>query len=260
MKAEDLSNELPSAPHAVPFDPLPAEALRLEAASPHYHDNQLQVKVFWKWPYHSKQRHPGSYVLRWLPHTCSRNASGEERSATVKGTHHTITALLFACKYRVSVAMASEPATEAVAWVTTPSCSSVRLQGGESLSCNSGELPLVGRKVSLRPERLTADFQQANGTLLGTFRWRMSPHALELSAVEAFQFTWTLQSPVTSSSREDMLISQTQTIAAFQRSITVSSLQPDSDYQLQLQVLTAGGSTGAAVSKSIHTPATQASL
>lgn len=275
--ADDFSNELPSSssssssspalapsssrPHSDPsFNPSPAGALRLEVASPHYHDDQLQVKVFWKWSYHSKQRHPGPYVLRWIPHTCAHNVTTEERTAVVQGTHHTVTGLLFACKYRVAVAMQSDPASEAVAWVTTPSCSSIRLRGGKTLACNSEEHHLVGRKVVLRPERLTADFQQVNGTLQATFRWRMSQQAMEPSAVESFQFTWTLQSQVAATSKEDTLISQTQTIAPFQRSVVVSRLQPDSDYQLQLQVLTAGGSTGAAVSKTIHTPAIQAPL
>lgn len=276
--ADDFSNELPfssssssssspalapssSRPHSDPsFNPSSAGGLRLEVASPHYHDNQLQVKVFWKWPYHSKQRHPGPYVLRWVPHTCAHNVTAEERTADVQGTHHTVTGLLFACKYRVAVATQSDPASEAVAWVTTPSCSSVRLRGGKTVACNTDELPLVGRKVVLRPERLTADFQRVNGSLQATFRWRMSQQALEPSAVEGFQFTWTLLSQVTATSKEDMLISQTQTIAPFQRSVVVSRLQPDSDYQLQLQVLTAGGSTGAAVSKSIHTPGVHVSL
>lgn len=45
-----------------------------------------------------------------------------------------------------------------------------------------------------------------------------------------------------------------------QRSVAVHGLQADSDYQLQLQVLMAGGSNGAAVSKTIHTPAINATL
>lgn len=74
---------------------------------------------------------------------------------------------------------------------------------------------LSSRKVVLRPERLTADFEQVNGTLLMTLRWRMSQHALDLTAVEGFQFTWTLQSGVTTTMEglEDTLISQTQTVA-----------------------------------------------
>lgn len=45
-----------------------------------------------------------------------------------------------------------------------------------------------------------------------------------------------------------------------QRSVSVLGLQADSVYHLQLQVLTAGGSSGAAVSKTIHTPAVNATL
>lgn len=241
-----------------PLNPVSPGNLRLEVASPHYHDNQLQVKVFWKWPYHvtPRQRHPGPYILRWRPHTCSTNVTSTERTTTVQGTHHTITGLLFACKYRVAVAMKANPGSEAVAWVTTPTCSSIRVRGGKALPCNNEERLLAGRKVVLRPERLIADFQQVNSTLLTTFRWRMSQHALDPAAVEGFQFTWTLQSEVAAATegREDTLISQTQTIAPSERSVTVHGLQADSVYQLQLQVLTAGGSSGAAVSKTIHTP------
>lgn len=241
-----------------PLNPVTPGNLRLEVAAPHYHDNQLQVKVFWKWPYHvtPRQRHPGPYILRWRPHTCSTNVTSTERTTTVQGTHHTITGLLFACKYRVAVAMKADPGSEAVAWVTTPTCSSIRVRGGKALPCNNEERLLAGRKVVLRPERLIADFQQVNGTLLTTFRWRMSQHALDPAAVEGFQFTWTLQSEVAAATegREDTLISQTQTIAPSERSVTVHGLQADSVYQLQLQVLTAGGSSGAAVSKTIHTP------
>lgn len=70
-----------------------------------------------------------------------------------------------------------------------------------------------GRKVVLRPERLTADFEQVNGTLLMTVRWMMSQHSLDPAAVEGFQFTWTLQSGLTAmEGLEDTLISQTQTL------------------------------------------------
>ncbi|KAG8003179.1 Anosmin-1, partial [Nibea albiflora] len=287
---EDFSNELPSSssssslpsspslssppsssdrPHSSslphpesPLNPVTSGNLRLEVAAPHYHDDQLQVKVFWKWPNHGEQRHPGPYILRWRPHTCSTNATGTERTTTVQGTHHTITGLLFGCKYQVSVAMKADPGSEAVAWVTTPTCSSIRVRGGKALPCNTDERPLSGRKVVLRPERLTADFKEVNGTLLTTLRWRLSQNALDPAAVEGFQFTWTLQSGVTTATEglEDTLISQTQTIAPTQRSVSVHGLQADSVYQLQLQVLTTGGSTGAAVSKTIHTPAIKATL
>ncbi|KAI4828353.1 hypothetical protein KUCAC02_022449 [Chaenocephalus aceratus] len=72
-------------------------------AAPHYHDDQLQVKVYWKWPHHGKQKHRGPYILRWRPHTCSTNITSTDRTTTVQGTHHTITGLQFACKYRVAV-------------------------------------------------------------------------------------------------------------------------------------------------------------
>lgn len=62
---------------------------------------------------------------------------------SLQGTHHTITGLLFACKYRVTVAMKADPGSEAVAWVTTPTCSSVRVRGGRVLPCNTD-----GRELS----------------------------------------------------------------------------------------------------------------
>ncbi|XP_041646476.1 anosmin-1b [Cheilinus undulatus] len=247
-----------------PFNPVTPGNLRLEVAAPHYHDNQLQVKVFWKWPFNGRQRHPGPYTLRWHPHTCSSNTTGTERTTTVQGTHHTITGLLFSCKYRISVALKSDLGSEAVAWVTTPACSSIRVRGGKALPCSTEnkKRPLTGRKVLLRPERLTADFHQVNSSLLMTLRWRMSQNPLDQAAVEGFQFTWTLQSGVTTATggQEDTLISQTQTIAPNQRSVSVPTLRPDSVYQLHLQVLTTGGSKGAAVSKTIHTPSINTTL
>ncbi|XP_061635724.1 anosmin-1b isoform X2 [Phyllopteryx taeniolatus] len=283
-KREDFSNELPSAvsssspslslfpslssspdlplssslPHLEsPLDPVIPGDLRLEVAAPHYHSGQLQVKVFWKRSNHARNRQPGPYMLRWGPHTCSSNVTGTEGSASVQSTHYTITGLLFACKYWVAVAMKTDPESEAVAWVTTPTCSSIRIKGGKALPCGIKERPLARRKVILRPERLTAGFQQANGTLLAVFRWRLSQQALDLAEVHGFQFTWTLQSGVTLGAKghEDTLISQTQTIAPSQRAVIVHGLQGDSVYQVQLKVLTTGGSNGAAVFKTFHTPA-----
>ncbi|XP_061594734.1 anosmin-1b isoform X2 [Cololabis saira] len=245
-----------------PVNPATSENLRLEVAAPHYHDNQLQVKVFWKWPYHTRQKHRGPYVLRWQPHTCGTNVSLTETTTTVQGTHHTIKGLQFACKYRVAVATRADPGSEAVAWVTTPTCASMRVRGGKALPCNREERLLAGRKVLLRPERLTTHYEHVNGTLLATFHWRMSQHALQPAAVEGFQFTWTLQSELSAATerQEDALISQTQTISPSQRSVQVYGLQADSVYRLQLQVLTAGGRSGAAVSKTIRTPVVNATL
>ncbi|XP_061635725.1 anosmin-1b isoform X3 [Phyllopteryx taeniolatus] len=213
--------------------------------------------VFTTVSYKARNRQPGPYMLRWGPHTCSSNVTGTEGSASVQSTHYTITGLLFACKYWVAVAMKTDPESEAVAWVTTPTCSSIRIKGGKALPCGIKERPLARRKVILRPERLTAGFQQANGTLLAVFRWRLSQQALDLAEVHGFQFTWTLQSGVTLGAKghEDTLISQTQTIAPSQRAVIVHGLQGDSVYQVQLKVLTTGGSNGAAVFKTFHTPA-----
>ncbi|KAL6108240.1 uncharacterized protein ACO6RY_18821 [Pungitius sinensis] len=245
-----------------PLNPVPPGNLRLEVAAPHYHDNQLQVKVFWKWPHQGRQRHPGPYILGWRPHTCSTNVTSTERTTTVQGTHYTIRGLLFSCKYRVAVVMKADQGLEAVAWVTTPPCSSISVRRDKALTCKTEERLLAGRKVVLRPEQLTAEFQQVNGTLLMKLRWRISHHALDSAAVEGFQFTWTLQSGVNMAPKghEDTLISQTQTIAPSQRLVMVQGLQADSVYQLQLQVLTAEGSNGTSVSKTVHTPAITASL
>nr|XP_057929991.1 anosmin-1b isoform X1 [Doryrhamphus excisus] len=266
-----LSSSSPSSPdlpllsppaHAEsPLDPIVPSELRLEVAAPHYHSGQLQVKVFWKRSNHARHRHPGAYILRWRPHTCGANVTGTEGTASVQGTHYTIRGLLFACKYWIAVAMKTDPGSEAVAWVTTPTCSSIQVKGGKVLPCNTEERPPPGRKVVLRPERLTADFHQVNGTLLAVFRWRVSQHALDMADVEGFQFTWTLQSGVTlGAKREDTLISQTQTVAPSQRAVVVGGLQRDSVYQVQLQVLTTGGSKGAAVSKTFNTPANDTAL
>ncbi|XP_051929362.1 anosmin-1b isoform X2 [Hippocampus zosterae] len=287
-KGEDFTNELPSASsswspsaslaHSLssssppppdlpllsylpqpesPLDPVIPGDLRLEVAAPHYRSGQLQVKVFWKWSNHARNRHPGPYIVRWRPHTCSANVTSTEGTANVQGMHYTVEGLLFACKYWVAVAMKGDPESEAVAWVTTPTCSSIRVKGGKALPCRTKERPTAGRKLILRPERLTADFQRLDGTLLAVFRWRVSQHALDLAEVYGFQFTWTLQSGVTfeAKSHEDTLISQAQTIAPSQRAVIVHGLQSDSDYQVQLQVLTSGGSNGTAVLKTFHTPA-----
>lgn len=54
----------------------------------------------------------------------------------LQGTHHTIKGLHFACKYRVSVALKAVPGSEAVAWVMTPTCSSISIRG-KALACNT---------------------------------------------------------------------------------------------------------------------------
>ncbi|CAL8307674.1 unnamed protein product [Lota lota] len=263
------STDLPvsSSPRPGPAHP-PAVApgdLRLETAAPHFHNSQLQVKVFWKWLHLGRQRHSGPYVLRWRPHACGTNVTSTEKTVSVQGTHHTITGLLFSCKYQVTVTTEEVLGSEAVAWVTTPVCSSLKVRGGQTLPCGTEERPLASRKVVLRPERLNAEFQQLNRTLLTTFRWRLSQNALEHADIEGFQFTWKQLTPpsgifMATEGQEETLISQSQTVAPSQRSVTVYNLQADTIYQLQLQILTAEGVNSALISKTIHTPAINATL
>lgn len=258
----EFSNELPSAPHPVPHpdphpDPDPALAnLRLEVAAPHYHDNQLQVKVFWKSRQHQESpKDTSTYVLRWCPHACAGNATKIERRTTVQGTHYIITGLLFACKYRVSVAPVApeeDQRSEAVAWVTTPPCSAVKGKGSKAMPCVREDRPHVSKKVVLRPEKLTGEFHTVNDTLQGLFSWHISQNAP--GKIDGFQFTWVQVSASPGvTGDQDTLISQTQIVAPDQHSMTVDGLQPESVYQLQVQVLSEGGS-GASVSRTFHTP------
>ncbi|XP_046882826.1 anosmin-1b isoform X1 [Hypomesus transpacificus] len=265
----EFSNELPSAPNPAPHpDPDPALAnLRLEVAAPHYHDNQLQVKVFWKRRHHQESpKDTGTYVLRWYPHACAGNATKAERRTTVQGTHYIITGLLFGCKYSVSVApVATEEdlRSEAVAWVTTPVCSSVKGRGGKTMPCVGEERPLVSKKVVLRPEKLTAEFHTVNGSLVGQFSWQLAQNAPGQTPIAGFQFTWAQLSVgagvAMATEGQDFLISQTQIVAPDQRSLMVVGLHPESVYQLQVQVLSEGAS-GASVSRTLHTPSLNASL
>ncbi|KAM6963129.1 anosmin-1b [Aplochiton taeniatus] len=265
----EFSNELPSASRPLPLllpDPAPHPDsnpdpgnLRLEAAAPHYHDNQLQVKVFWKRRNQEAPGEPSTYVLRWHPHACITNTT--ERSTTVQGTHYTITGLMFSCKYRVAVATEGDQRSEAVAWVTTPPCWLAKVRGVKAVPCTIKERPLAGRKAVLHPERLTASFQMVNGSLLCTFRWRLSQNAAGQPPVEGFQFTWTQLAPPPGVTMETegpgTLVSQTQIVAPTERSLSVSGLQSESVYLLQVQVLTAGGSA-ASVSRTIRIPALSA--
>ncbi|XP_031641363.1 anosmin-1b isoform X1 [Oncorhynchus kisutch] len=250
-----FSNELPSAPHLV--NPSSPHNLRLEAAAPHYHNNQLQVKVFWKRRHQETYKDSPTYVLRWYPHVCASNVSQTEKKATVQGTHYVITGLLFACKYRIAVALVApegDQRSEAVTAVTTPPCSAVMARGGKALPCAREERPLVSKKVVLRPEKLTAEFHTVNGSLQGLFRWQLSQTAPGQAPIAGFQFSWVqVSSSTMATGGQDTRISQTQIVAPDQRSLTVEWLQPDSVYKLQVQVLSAGGS-GLSVARTLHTP------
>ncbi|CAB1323827.1 unnamed protein product [Coregonus sp. 'balchen'] len=198
-----------------------------------------------------------TYVLRWYPHVCASNISKTEKKATVQGTHYVITGLLFACKYRIAVALVApegDQRSEAFTAVTTPPCSAVMARGGKALPCAREERPLVSRKVVLRPEKLSAEFHTVNGSLQGLFRWQLSQTAPGQTPIAGFQFSWVqVSSSGMATEGQDTLISQTQIVAPDQRSLTVEWLQPDSVYKLQVQVLSAGGS-GPSVARTLHTP------
>ncbi|XP_076134932.1 anosmin-1b [Alosa pseudoharengus] len=257
----EFSNELPLS-HSSP------SIVRLEAAAPHYHDNQLQVKVFWKSRHQEEdQKETPSYLLRWYPEVCTNNVTKREKKATVQGTHFVITGLLFACKYRVAVMPLSEaPRSEAVTSVTTPQCLSLKGRGKKFIPCARDDHHPVVRKTQLRPEKLSVEFQAVNGSLRGMFSWQVSQAAPGQAAITGFQISWVRVSSShgtggssSSSSGDavaattDAAVSQTQTLPPDQFSFTVDALQSNSVYKVQVQVLSAGGS-GPSVARTLHTP------
>lgn len=246
--SRDFSNELPISRSS-------PSVLRLEAAAPHYHDNQLQVKVFWKSRLRENQRGSTSYLLSWFPEVCANNVTKRERKATVQGTHFVITGLLFACKYQVAVMPLSEHGekTGAVTSVTTPQCSTQKGRGKKLLSCVQDERHLQAKKALQRPEKLSAVFHTVNGSLEGLFSWKVSEASPGQPPITGFQFTWVKvrSSPVNKSA--DTLISQTLDLAPDQHSLRLEHVQPDSVYKIQVQILSEAGS-GPSVARLLHTP------
>ncbi|TSK53628.1 Anosmin-1 [Bagarius yarrelli] len=206
--SQDLSNELPVS-RSLP------RVLRLDAAAPHYHNNQLQVK----------------------------------------GTHFVITDLVFACKYKVTVTPLSEQGKKAgaVTSVTTPQCSTLKGRGKKLLSCAQDERHLQARKALQRPEKLLAEFQMVNGSLEGLFSWKVSEATPGQTPITGFQFSWVKVSSSHTNKSPDTLLSQTLNLAAEQRLVRVGQLQPACMYKVQVQTLFEGGS-GPSVAKMIYTP------
>ncbi|KAL4608196.1 anosmin-1-like isoform X2 [Arapaima gigas] len=240
------SNELPSPGSA--YSP----SLRLEASAPHYHDHQLQVKVFWRRLHPGKLKDdPSAYVLRWFPEACGHNESRTEKTATVQGTHFVITDLLFACKYRVAVKLLSEQdqGSEATTSVTTPPCGTLVDGVAKSSACVREERHPLAAKVPLRPEKLTAAFQTVNGSLRGEFNWRLSRGGPGRHPVTALRFSLSRPSRLS----PDSVPALTHVLAPDQNFLTVENMKPQSVYELQLQLLSAGGS-GVSVVKTLHTP------
>ncbi|KAI4898279.1 hypothetical protein NFI96_024415, partial [Prochilodus magdalenae] len=264
----EFSNELPISRSRSP------SVLRLEAAAPHYHDDQLQVKVFWKsrlagnQPGHrpeitaflcsppaETQRGSTSYLLSWYPEVCASNVTKKEKKATVQGTHFIITGLLFACKYKVAVMPLSEQGQRAgaVTSVTTPQCSALKGRGKKLLSCVREERHLQAKKALQRPEKLTAAFQTVNGSLEGLFSWQVSEAAPGQMPITGYQFSWVKVTSSSVNESPDTLISQVLNLAPDQLSLRVEQLQPESVYKVQVQVLSEAGS-GPSVARTLRTP------
>nr|XP_023661392.1 anosmin-1-like isoform X1 [Paramormyrops kingsleyae] len=240
------TNELPSSNHAH------SPSLRLEAAAPHYHSHQLQVKVFWRTLPSESGNEAATHLLRWHPDVCSHNVTRTEKAATVSGTHYVITDLLFGCKYKVAVVQLSGQRSEAVTSVMTPPCSTLAGDAVRSLQLRQ-ECHLLAQKVLLRPEKLAATFWTVNGSLRGEFGWRWSQAGPDLGPISAVQFSLVQLSDAGTDIIPGALNAQTQNLASDQNSVTVESLKPESVYKVQIQVRSAGGS-GPSLVKTIRTP------
>ncbi|XP_022525269.2 anosmin-1b [Astyanax mexicanus] len=254
--SREFSNELPISRSS-------PSVLRLEAAAPHYHDNQLQVKVFWKSRVSESQKASSSYLLSWYPEVCGGNVTKREKMATVQGTHFIITGLLFACKYKVAVMPLSEHGHRAgaVTSVTTPHCSTLKGRGKKLVSCAREERHLQVKKALQRPEKLSAVFQTVNGSVEGLFSWQVSEASPGQTPITGFQFSWIKVSSSSSAVDQspDTLISQSLNLAPGQLSLRVERLQPESVYKVQVQVLSETGS-GPSVARMLHTPQLNATL
>ncbi|KAG2463145.1 KALM protein, partial [Polypterus senegalus] len=227
----EVSNELPSS-HVTP------SIRRLEAAAPHYSNHQLQVKVFWK------KAHDVTSVLTHV------------LVVYIQGTHFVITGLAFACKYKVTVqpASAAEEGNEAMVFVTTPLCNSVKLKGARNTACLQDEHTNLAGKITLRAEKLMAIFRNVNGSIVGQFHWKVSQNHPSSLPVTGYQFTWTqLSLNSKASSLPDTIISQTQILPPDQLQFTAQNLLPETFYRIQVQVLSLSGN-GPAIAKTFETP------
>ncbi|KAK7127243.1 hypothetical protein R3I94_018432 [Phoxinus phoxinus] len=247
----EFSNELPLSQSS-------PSILRLEAAAPHYHEHQLQVKVFWKSRIPGNQKESSSYVLRWYPEVCASNVTKAEKTATVQGTHFVITGLFFACKYRVAVKPVTEQEqrSEVMTSVTTPLCLSLMGRRKKLTACARDERHPQLKKSLQRPEKLSALLQPVNGSVQAVFSWQVSPGSAGQAPITGFQFSWV---KVSRSSTNGTLTSQTHSLPPDQRSLTVDALQPASVYRVEVQVQSEAG-RGPSVARTLHTPHVNATL
>ncbi|XP_028650398.1 anosmin-1b isoform X1 [Erpetoichthys calabaricus] len=245
----EVSNELPSSQ-------VTSSIRRLEAAAPHYYNNQLQVKVFWKKAHDDNHGDTDSYLLTWAPLFCSKNTTKTKQKANVQGTHFVITGLAFACKYKVTVqpASAAEERNEATVFVTTPMCNSVKLKGARNTACLQDEHTNLAGKITLRAEKLMAIFRNVNGSIVGHFHWKVSQNHPSSLPVTGYQLMWTqLSLSSKASSLPDTIISQTQILPPDQLQFTAQNLLPETFYRIQVQVLSLSGN-GPAIAKTFETP------
>uniref|UniRef100_A0A671K1D3 Anosmin-1-like n=1 Tax=Sinocyclocheilus anshuiensis TaxID=1608454 RepID=A0A671K1D3_9TELE len=234
-----FSNEIPVS-HSSP------SILRLEAAAPHYHDSQLQVKVFWK------SRIPGSHFHRQYTSVRSNNCA----VSALQGTHFVITGLLFACKYRVAVkpVTGQEQRSEVMTSVSTPLCSSLMGRRKKPAAC-AGEGKMKPSTRALREmycnlTKLAGRISHNITFLLKNLKKKILSKEMKPTPITGFQLSWL---KVSRSSTNGSLVSQTHLLPPDQRSLTVEALQPQSEYRVQLQVLSGAGH-GPSVSKTLHTP------
>uniref|UniRef100_A0A8C1PH49 Anosmin 1b n=1 Tax=Cyprinus carpio TaxID=7962 RepID=A0A8C1PH49_CYPCA len=245
--ATKSSNEIPVS-HSSP------NILKLEAAAPHYHDNQLQFDTLKYWAF-SVQEGDKNSLISFLAHFHRRYTSVLRNNCAVsalQGTHFVITGLLFACKYRVAVkpVTGQEQSSEVMTSVSTPLCSSLMGRRKKPAACARDERHPQVKKALQRPEKLAASFQLVNGSVQAVFSWQVSPESRGQTPVTGFQLSWV---KVSRSSTNGRLVSQTHLLPPGQLSLTVDALQPQSEYRVQVQALSGAGH-GPSVSKTLHTP------
>ncbi|KAM5180183.1 anosmin-1 [Mantella aurantiaca] len=232
-------------------------AQMLEIGAPFYQDNQLQVKVYWK-----KNEDPlmGLYHIQWHPESCTHNETKGPEKAITQDHHIILSALMFSCKYKVTVQPARSKGhlkAESI-FFTTPPCSALKGKNHKHINCPSTGGQVVS-KVLAKPENLSASFNVEEGNITGHFSWKLSKTNLH-QPMTGFQVTW---AEVTTESRQNSLpnsiISQSQILPTDHYVLTVHNLRPSMLYRLEVQVLTTGGE-GPATIKSFQTPDVPPSL
>ncbi|KAI2660946.1 Anosmin-1 [Labeo rohita] len=139
-------------------------------------------------------------------------------------------ALLFSCKYRVTVHTLDakrRSKDESVSFLT-PSCATLRSKSVKPIACPGDTTPT---KVLVKPENLTATFSFHDGNVTARFLWRVT-RVQPQQPVTGFQVTW---AEVSSASRPNSLpnsiISQSQILPPDHNLLVVSNLRPATFYR-----------------------------